>query len=82
MLAIATISSLRIRSIIIFYTLAQTCTEAGKDPGCCIFSQTHSCFVEIGGGGRGCYCDSFCTVFDDCCKDVDTSVAQQCSKQS
>ena len=45
---------------------AQTCSEAGKRPGFCIWSSTHSCHVS----GRNCYCDGYCVIFNDCCEDV------------
>ena len=50
--------------------IARTCTEAGKDPGCCIWSSTHSCYVV----SSRCYCDSYCATYNDCCEDVSTSL--------
>lgn len=56
----------------ILYIIAQTCTEAGKNPGGCVWSPTTSCFIF---GGR-CYCDSYCRYFDDCCDDVSSAMSQ------
>ena len=59
--------------------VAQTCHDAGKHAGCCVLSSTQSCFVP---GGR-CYCDSYCTYYNDCCTDVSSSVSYQyCGKQT
>ena len=52
--------------------IAQTCTEAGKDAGCCVWSATKSCFVPR----EKCYCDSVCFHFGDCCDDA---VKKDCS---
>ena len=52
--------------------IAQTCTEAGKDAGCCVWSATESCFVLHG----ECYCDIQCLDYGDCCDDV---VMKDCS---
>lgn len=52
--------------------LAQTCTEAGKIPGGCMWF-TSSCYVP----GGNCYCDSYCTYFNDCCDDVSGSMTNE-----
>ena len=65
--------------IIFNFFVAQTCSDAGKHSGCCVWSSTQSCFVP---GGR-CYCDSYCTYYNDCCSDVPSSVNYQyCGKQN
>ena len=46
--------------------VAQTCTEAGKSVGSCIWSSTNFCYVQ----GGLCYCDAMCTIYNDCCDDV------------
>ena len=48
------------------FFIANTCTLAGKSPGCCQWGADSSCRVEAG----NCYCDSNCVVFGDCCEDV------------
>ena len=48
------------------YSIAQTCSEAGKLPGSCTWNWSSSCYVN----GGDCYCDNFCVVFNDCCDDV------------
>ena len=53
--------------------LAQTCSEAGKSPGCCSFSSTNLCFVVEG----RCYCDPDCIIFGDCCDDVHIGVCTE-----
>ena len=50
--------------------LAQTCAQAGKSAGSCVWSSTNSCYVS---GGR-CYCDTTCTTYNDCCEDVNASM--------
>ena len=59
-----------------YIMIAQTCTDAGKNAGFCVWSSTKSCYVP---GGR-CYCDCDCTDINikDCCDDVPLSV--NCSK--
>ena len=52
--------------------LAQTCTEAGKNPGGCAWTPTTSCFVADG----RCYCDIHCRDFNDCCEDVPNAMSQ------
>ena len=52
--------------------IAQTCTEAGKDPGCCVGSFP-SCYVA----GARCYCDEVCTTYGDCCSDVSVSTCRK-----
>ena len=55
--------------------LAQTCTEAGKDPGCCT-GGPQACSVTA--NGKTCYCDNNCTAYNDCCSDV----PKMCGKQT
>lgn len=56
--------------------LAQTCTEAGKDPGCCT-GGPQACRVTA--NGKTCYCDHKCTAFNDCCSDVPKMCGMQIS---
>ena len=56
-----------------FY-LAQTCTEAGKDPGCCA-GDPSACSVTA--NGTTCYCDRTCVAYNDCCSDVPVMCGKQ-----
>ena len=56
--------------------LAQTCSQAGKPPGCCTWGGSSSCYVS----GGNCYCDSSCVSFNDCCDDIDVSMPMQCGE--
>ena len=50
------------------HTTAQTCTDAGKGPGDCLWSTNppSNCYVS----GGNCYCDFACATVNDCCSDV------------
>ena len=47
--------------------LATTCTEAGKNPGCCT-GGLQACSVTA--NGKTCFCDNDCITNNDCCSDV------------
>ena len=65
----------QIISQIYLLSIAKTCSEAGKQPGCCA-GGPQACSVTA--NGKTCYCDHKCVAFNDCCADV----PKLCSKQN
>ena len=53
-----------------------TCAAARLSPGCC---QGTSCTVYS--RNRSCYCDRFCILFNDCCRDVQERTALNCTNR-
>ena len=50
--------------------IARTCSDAGKQAGCCESMEFNSVMIC----SWRCYCDRLCAKFSDCCKDVSSAV--------
>ena len=48
---------------------ATGCLDLGYTEGCCVYSETEFCTLDLI-GINDCTCDDLCYTFEDCCPDI------------